>query len=179
MVSFRRLIGAARVGARLYRRYRRPVRRAVRRLRIRKTRFGTRGRSSTVYTRRSISRRPTVRRLSRMVHKLRNVVDVDTSFGEFSDGFNMAMPSTVVVAGTDVNSIAVNFKDLSEETASLHSNGNRYKLKTYNERILFSPNSVSGTAAIAPDNSMRRRVRVLYVLAKDEEITGLSNIFNL
>lgn len=131
-----------------------------------------------MYTRRSFGRRPTVRRLSRMVYKLRNVVDPDTTFNEQSDFFSFDSRDSTFLGGVEIPNVNVNFKDLSPELEALRTSGNRYRLKSVNERIIISSTNGTSNTTLPDDSSLRRRVRIMYVLAKDEPLVGLESIFN-
>lgn len=55
---------------------------------------------------------------------------------------------------------------------AIHSSGHRFKFKSINERIVFTPTEYSASSlAVA-------RARVLYILCKDEQLGGITDLFD-
>lgn len=182
MARLRRLRKAARAAKRAVRAARRLKRFIARRPRFRRSRFGSRGGTSTVYRRGISLRHPTLRKVARQVSRLRNVVDVDTSFRDVRDEVHMFDFGMSAVQGVSIPSVEIQTLDLTPEIAALHTSGNRLKLKSMNERLKFFT-SVEGAGGntSTPDPAQYLygiRVRVMYILSKNEPITNLNQIFD-
>lgn len=177
----RRLTKAARSASRLVSSARRLRRAVARRPRYRRSRFGSRGSTSTVYRRGFTRHHPTLRRVARQLSRLRNVVDVDTSFKDIRDDVIHFESSQSAVGGVTIPAVEIQTKDLTSEISALHSSGNRLKLKSMNERLKFF-SSVASSGVVSMPNAAQFdygvRVRIMYILSKNEPITNLSQIFD-
>lgn len=163
---------AVRRAVRFARRNRRVLRRITR---YRKSKFGGRGGTSTTYRPRFRVRPIRNRRLAGMVFKLRNKIDVDTSFYSPSSPetyrFEARSPSTGVIRANSAYLTGMNW-----QFEQMLGGGNRIQIKSLNERIVLQ--SASTVANNISDLLATRRVRILYILTKNEEISKLEEIFD-
>lgn len=173
---WRRYVGKA---VRFAYRHRRTIRRVARAAAARRSRrLRTVGRgSSRVYVPRHIRRAyrsRAVRSLARNVNRIRNVIDVDTTFKDSSYEAHQFQNQngTPVAGGPAIPVTALYAVDLNKEMAENLQAGNRYRLKSLNERFTLSMSTINDQADAAKGV---RHVRIMYFLFRDEKLQTYAN----
>lgn len=109
-------------------------------------------------------RTKTLSALTKAYRRITSVLDIDPEY------YNSSDTQITIPQSTTIERSFFGYKPLF---AQLHTAGNRIKFKSINERLYFHPSTFSATSL------SRAKVRVLYVLCKDEEISSETDLFDL